>query len=189
MILYVVRVIPRNGKTSYSLNDKRITNGHGIAGIYGSRFEIAMLRASTRSQSIMKKRQIALSSLSVSISLATLLGVTSVARGDPPTQCRTGVACLLGVTYNVGAWYQYGQQQEPYSGPDLGYNIDYGTCRYDTSSPPVCGCDGVRLKGVYEGSPPFPNADPHFDSGFTWVFWFYDEQFEFQPGNGDCTVP
>lgn len=96
------------------------------------------------------KGKIALSSLAVSVSSAALLGISGVAKSDPPEpHCYFGSACGLG--YNPHGYYIYttitgweGQEAPIVEGSAEGGDVyeDVGVCGYDTSSPEVCSCNG-----------------------------------------------
>jgi hypothetical protein len=112
------------------------------------------------------KGRIALSSLAVSTSVAAILGISGAAYADPPSgYCNVGPACSLGWTQDFGTWtadQTEGQLADGNwvpieGGQGQGYieggHMDYGTCGFDTGSPPACGCGGWRHTEMYQGEP------------------------------------
>lgn len=105
----------------------------------------------------MNNPKLALSSIAVSSCVVAVLSLSNKAYADPPATCAPGWACLLEYTADI-VLDPWGGPPQPH--PDGFGEWSYGSCGYDTSSPPVCSCQGnvITRTWVFDGDPSNPNA-------------------------------
>src|SRR5262245_11302982 len=133
-----------------------------------------------RKEYVMKTPKLALASMAVASSAVAILSLSSTAFADPPpSSCAPGWSCLLGYTVDL-LYGPIGHAPVPY--PEGWGTWNYGSCGYDTSSPPVCSCQGWQNTNIwfsvaYPGGPPTEPFLWGIDS--QWVVHKHDPQCEF----------
>lgn len=105
----------------------------------------------------MNKPNLALVSIAASGCILALLAMQDRAYASSST-CAVGLACTLGYMPGVAYHPMIGWTQIP----DSNYGIwNYGTCGFDTSSPPVCACQGWMEQPYFvaTGDPYMPTLE------------------------------